>query len=68
MGTSEKMLRGVYNLRRTSIPSRGRSNTPSRLPAKETGISSRRAVGQFGLSAALPLALKVQFYAKLYKQ
>ena len=37
---------GVY-LRWTSIPSRGCSNTPSRLHATETGISSG-SVGQFG--------------------
>ena len=41
------------NLQWTSIPSRGSSNTPSRLHAKETGISSG-SVGQFGSSAALP--------------
>ena len=47
MGTSDKMLGG--NLRWTSIPSRGSSNTPSRLHAMETGISSG-SVGQFGPS------------------
>ena len=49
MGTGDKMLGG--NLRWTSIPSRGSSNTPSRLHAKETDISSG-SVGQSGLSAA----------------
>ena len=38
MGTSHKMLGG--NLRWTSIPSSGSSNTPSQLHATETGISS----------------------------
>ena len=52
MGTGVKMLGG--NLRWTSIPSRGSSNTPSQLHATETGISSG-SVDQFGPSAALPL-------------
>ena len=38
MGTGDKMLE--INLRWTSIPSRGCSNTPGQLLAKETGISS----------------------------
>ena len=41
------------NLRWTSIPSRGSSNTSSWLHATETGISSG-SVGQFGPSAAVP--------------
>ena len=51
MCTGDKMLGG--NLQWTSIPSRRSSNTPSRLHAKETGISCG-SVGQFGLSVALP--------------
>ena len=54
MGTGNKMLGD--NLRWTSIPSRGSSNTPSQLHAKETRISSD-SVGQFGPSAALPFYL-----------
>ena len=54
MGTGDKMLGG--NLRWSSIPSRGSSNTPSRLHATETGISSG-SVGQFGPSAALLLLI-----------
>ena len=45
MGTGDKMLGG--NLRWTSIPSRGSSNTPSQLHATATGM------GQFGSSAVL---------------
>ena len=47
------------NLRWTSIPSRGSSNTPSRLHAKETGISSG-SVGQFDPNAALPYTVHIQ--------
>ena len=52
MGTSDKMLGVTW--RWTSIQSKGSSNTPSRLHATETEISSG-SVGQFGLSMALPL-------------
>ena len=55
MGTSDKMLGG--NLPWTSIPSRGSSNTPSRLHAMETGISSG-SVDQFDPGAALPSVQK----------
>ena len=55
-----KGLSLVGNLRWTSIPSRESSNTPSRLHATETGISSS-SVDQFGPSAALPLILFYQF-------
>ena len=50
MGTSEQNAGGC-NLRWNSIPSRGSSNTPSRLHATETGKRSG-SVGQFGPSAA----------------
>ena len=43
------------NLRWTSIPSSGSSNTPSRLHATETGTEAPAGVGQFGPSAALAL-------------
>ena len=55
MGVGDKMLGG--NLRWTSIPSRGSGNTPSRLHATETGISSG-SVGQFGPSVALHRTLR----------
>ena len=51
MGTGDKLLWG--NLRWTSIPSRGSSDTSSWFRATETGISSS-SVGQLGPSAALP--------------
>ena len=58
MGTGNKMLGG--NLRWTSIPSRGssNSNTSCQLHATETGICSG-SVGQFGPSAALPYPTSV---------
>ena len=48
------------SLQWSSIPSRGSSNTPSRLHAKETSISSSSCVGQFGPSTALPFYLKLK--------
>ena len=63
MGTGNKML-GVTGLLWTGIPSRGSSNTPSRLHAMETKISSG-SVGQFGQSAALPLYLREQYPGSL---
>ena len=60
MGTGELFFLGQPNKmprvtwRWTCIPHRGRRNTPSRLHATETEISSS-SVRQFGPSAALPL-------------
>ena len=45
LGQPDKMLAG--NIRWTSIPPRGSSNTPSRLHSTETWISSG-SVGQSG--------------------
>ena len=66
MGTDDKMLGD--NLRWISMPSRGSSNTPSRLHAKETGVSSG-SVGQFGQSAAfIFILIQYCFFIAGYKK
>ena len=59
MGPGNKMLGGNLPLD-VSHTVRGSGNTPSRLHATETGISSS-SVGQFGPNAALYLTLPLPF-------